>query len=244
VRLSTSSETCDARNHLVHLPAASGTSLSLMDTDGVLRFGHNWVEPGYRISFGTFSGTVTDDGTNLTGTSPGFVNEAAQDFRLGAASACRDAGAPLDSSVLPDHALLWEYVAHQGAAPRPEDAILDIGAYEFCAAALPSPVTGLTFDADRLTLRWSAGSGALAHDVLRGWLDVLRATSGSFLAAADACVGDDVAGTSLADPFVPAPGEGVFWLVRGVGCGAVGGTWGDGGTGQVAPRDPGGAGCP
>ena len=39
VRLSTSSETCDARNNLVYLPAASGTSLSLMDTDGVLRFG-------------------------------------------------------------------------------------------------------------------------------------------------------------------------------------------------------------
>jgi hypothetical protein len=208
-----------------------------MDTDGVLRFSHNWVETGYRVSFGTFTGTVTDDGTSVTGASPGFANEPAQDLHLAAGSACRDAGAPLDPAVLPTHALAEEYGVHQSATVRPEDGTLDIGAYEFCSGGLPGAVSGLRFDADRQTLRWTAAANAQSYDVLRGSLDVLHTSSGDFDAAADACAADDVAGTSLADIAVPSPGTASFWLVRGVGCGGLPGTWDDGSVRQVNSRD-------
>ncbi|HEX5042263.1 MAG TPA: right-handed parallel beta-helix repeat-containing protein [Candidatus Polarisedimenticolaceae bacterium] len=237
VRLSTSAETCDARDNIVYLPVAGGTSLSLMDTDGVLHLSHNWLKPGYRVSFGTFTGTVADDGTSVTGTNPGFVNEAAQDFHLAAGSACRDAGAPLDPAVLPAHALAEEYVVHQSATVRPEDGALDIGAHEFCNAAAPGAVAGLRFDADRQTLRWTDTTGAQSYDVLRGSLETLRESEGDFDAASDACPADDLAGTALADPTVPSLGTGVFWLVRGVGCGGLAGTWDDGGLRQSGPRN-------
>ncbi len=242
VRLSTNAETCDARNNVVYLPAAVGTSLSLMDTDGVLRFSHNWVEPGYRVSFGTFTGTVTDDGTSVTGTNPGFVNEPAQDVHLTAGSACRDAGAPLDPAVLPTQAVVEEYVVHQSATVRPQDGVLDLGAYEYCSAGAPGAVSGLRFDADRQTLRWTAAAGAQAYDVLRGSLDVLRGSGGDFDAASDACSADDLAVTAFADAVVPAPGNGTFWLVRGVGCGGLAGAWDDGSPRQVGSRDAGA--CP
>jgi len=241
VRLSTNGETCDARDNIVYLPAAAGTSLSLMDTDGVLRFGHNWMEPGYRVSFGTFTGTVTDDGTSILGTNPGFVDEAAQDFRLAAGSACRDSGTALDPAVLPEHALLDEYVVHQSGTARPQDGALDAGAHEYCGGSLPGNVSGLRFDADRQTLRWTAAAGALTYDVLRGSLNVLRASSGDFDAASDACPADDLSGTSIADATQPGPGAGagVFWLVRGIGCGGMVGAWDDGSARQAGTRDPG-----
>jgi len=239
VRLSTNSETCDARDNIVSLPAAAGTSLSLMDTDGVLRFSHNWMEPGYRVSFGTFSGTVSDDGSSVTGTNPGFVDEAAQDFHLAAGSTCRDAGTPLDPAVLPEHTLMEEYLVHQSATARPDDGALDLGAYEFCSASAPGTVSGLSFDADRQTLRWNAASHAQTYDVLRGSLNVLRESSGDFDAASDACPGDDLAGTSLTDATAPTQGTATFWLVRGVGCGGLWGAWDDGSLRQVSPRDAG-----
>ncbi len=94
----------------------------------------------------------------------------------------------------------------------------------------------LTGPPGSLLLRWQglgpASGPSTIHDVVAGSLADLRAT-GSFAGASCAAAG--VAGSSLADPAAdPAPGDGVFYLVRGRNtCGA--GTYGEPGA-LAAPR--------
>src|SRR6185503_282780 len=104
--LSSPAEHADARDNIVYLQAAAGGMLSLMDTDGTLDWSHNWVEPGWAVSFGTFQGSVADDGTSIQGAAPGFAGEASEDFHLAAGSPCVNAGAPLPAAVLPANDLL------------------------------------------------------------------------------------------------------------------------------------------
>ncbi len=130
MRLSSNDESCDARDNIVWLQDAAGSTLSLLDVDGVLTWSHNWIEPGYVDSFGNFRGTLIDDGTSILGSDPGFRDAAAEDFHLAASSACRDAGIPPHPSLLPAHDLLLEYTKHQAGEGRPNDGLYDIGAYE------------------------------------------------------------------------------------------------------------------
>ena len=58
------------------------------------------------------TGTIDDDGSGVTGASPGFVNETAQDYHLAQSSTCIDAGTALHPAVLPAHDLLFQYVVH------------------------------------------------------------------------------------------------------------------------------------
>lgn len=132
LRLSTNGESCDGRNNVLYV-SAGGTALALLDATGVLTLTHNWLKPGWKSSHGALQGTIHDDGTGVTGSAPGFADEAAQDYRLSSASAARDAGAALHPLVLPTHALTAEYVKHQASRPRAIDAALDIGAFEFAA---------------------------------------------------------------------------------------------------------------
>jgi PKD repeat protein len=67
----------------------------------------------------------------VTGAAPEFVNEAGQDYRLAAGSVCINAGGNVNPAVLPQHAASLEYVKHRATQPRPADAALDIGAFEF-----------------------------------------------------------------------------------------------------------------
>ncbi len=129
-RLSTNEERADARNNIFYVTAA-GSTLSLLDSTGVLDFSHNWLKPGWVNTFGTLSGTINNDGTSIGGASPGFINEAAQDYRLAANSTCVNAGTPLNASVLPAHNVVRHYVKHQSSEARPADGQLDIGTYEF-----------------------------------------------------------------------------------------------------------------
>ncbi len=129
-RLSTNDEHADARNNIFYA-TASGNTVALLDVYGVLDLSHNWIKPGWVKSFSKFRGTVNDDGTMVEGTSPGFVNEAGQDYHLAAGSAAIDAGTALNASVLPDNNVLEQYVRHLSSEPRPEDGTLDIGAFEF-----------------------------------------------------------------------------------------------------------------
>jgi hypothetical protein len=128
-RLSTSEERCDARNNIFYVTAA-GNTLSLLDTDGVLDLSHNWFKPGWVTSFGTFSGTVNNDGTSAQSSSPGFVNESLQNYYLGAGSVCINAGGALNPNVLPTNDAVRQYVKHQMSEPRANDGLRDIGAYE------------------------------------------------------------------------------------------------------------------
>lgn len=132
-RLSTNEERCEARNNIFYVTAA-GSELSLLDETGVLDLFYNWFKPGRVVSFGTFTGTVNDNNTSVTGTTPGFVNEAGQDYRLAAASACVNAGVALNAAVLPAHDVVRQYAKHQSSSARPNDGWFDIGAYELAGA--------------------------------------------------------------------------------------------------------------
>jgi hypothetical protein len=164
-RLSTNQETCDFRNNLIYVTAA-GNTVSLVDADGVLNMTHNWFKPGFVNTFGTLTGTVNNDGTSITGSSPGFVNEAGQDYNLAAASSCINAGTVLHSVVVAtSNEVVRQYVKHQASQARPINGLLDIGAYERGSAtptplvltttSLPSGTPGVTYST---TLAASGGT--------------------------------------------------------------------------------------
>ena len=104
----------------------------MLDSYGRLTLTQNWFKTGWTpFAVNRPKGTITNNGT-VTGASPGFVDEAGQDYSLTSTSALRDAGV----------------VAQPGRAARPrrgprvreapvERATrvivgpIDIGAFEF-----------------------------------------------------------------------------------------------------------------
>jgi hypothetical protein len=180
-RLSTNEEQCDFRNNIVYVTAA-GNTLSLLDETGQLYLSRNWFKPGRVNSFSTFTGLVSDDGSSVTGTAPGFVSEAAQDYTLASASTCINAGTVLHVNVFPENNLVSQYVKHQSGQARPVNSTLDIGAYEFGSGTPPPPTVpdlvlttaslangrvGTAYSATlsatggTVPYRWSLASGAL-----------------------------------------------------------------------------------
>ncbi len=137
LRLSTDDEHADVRNNVLYV-TASGSRLALLDSAGVLDLSHNWLKPGWVDSHGSLSGAIDDDGTQLEGDTPGFADEAAQEFSLLVDSDAVDAGAALHPDVLPDHEVLRQYVRHQASEARPADAAPDLGAFE-----VPEPAAAL-----------------------------------------------------------------------------------------------------
>ncbi|MEK6321795.1 MAG: Ig domain-containing protein [Acidobacteriota bacterium] len=129
LRLSTNQETCDFRNNIAYVTAA-GNTLSLLDDTGVLNMSHNWFKPGFVNSFSAMTGTVNNDGTSVLGSSPGFVDEFAQDYNLAAGSSCINAGTSSHPNTSPLNDVTRQYVKHQTGEDRSSDGALDIGAYE------------------------------------------------------------------------------------------------------------------
>ncbi len=72
------------------------------------------------------------------------------------------------------------------------------------------------------SLSWCAVPGALDYDVVLGDLDLLHAGGGNFSTATLACLGDAVAGLSVAHSIVPPSGTGVWFLVRANGIASAG----------------------
>jgi phage baseplate assembly protein gpV len=173
-RLSSNEEACDARNNIFYNTAA-GTSLAMIDDTGILSISHNWIKPGWRTSHGTPTGTVNNDGTSVQGSSPGFVSEAGQNFKLLSTSAAVNAGTSLHPDAVNLHSLFSQYVKHQLGEPRPANGILDIGAYEFSAVApvqivtqsLPNGFRGRSYNQ---ALQASGGSGNYVWSVSSGSL--------------------------------------------------------------------------
>lgn len=130
LRLSTDDEHCDARNNILYVITAGG-GLALLDADGVLDLRRNWIKPGWVNSFGSFSGVINDDGTSIETASPGFANEALQDYSLQATSACLHVATALHPDVLPDGMIARQYVKHQSSVVRTvAGAGSDLGAFE------------------------------------------------------------------------------------------------------------------
>jgi hypothetical protein len=89
---------------------------------------------------------------------------------------------------------------------------------------------------ERTALSWSALTGATGYDAVRGSLDSLRSSGGNFTTAVQACAANDAGSTSVASAETPAPGQGTFYLVRGVNCGGPG-SFDSGSAKQAGSRD-------
>jgi hypothetical protein len=127
--ISSNDERVDARNNIFYV-TASGSTLALLDGFGRLDLLRNWFKPGRATSFGTFLGVLNDDGTSLVGESPGFRDEANQDFHLTDAALVVNAGMPPPVQLLPQHDVVFEYVQHLGSRERSRDGVFDLGAFE------------------------------------------------------------------------------------------------------------------
>ncbi|MFZ5451957.1 MAG: right-handed parallel beta-helix repeat-containing protein [Thermodesulfobacteriota bacterium] len=129
LRLSTNDETCDCRNNIVWT-TATGDHLAMLNAAGVLHLKNNWLKSGWVASHSGLTGTIIDDGGNLRGDSPGFVDAPQQDFHLRRQSPGINAGAGLPAAADPVNR---QYVKHRRSRVRPADGRLDLGAFEFTA---------------------------------------------------------------------------------------------------------------
>lgn len=176
MRLSTNDENADARNN-IFFNTAAGTSLAMLAEAGTLTLANNWAKTGWRNSHegSSFSGSVTGGATMVSGSSPGFVDASLQNFRLAEGSAAVNAGTGLHSAVTPANELFRQYVLHQLSEARPSSGVLDIGAFEFAAAAPLQMLTADLPDAARIhpyyqTLAAAGGSGSFTWSISSGTL--------------------------------------------------------------------------
>jgi hypothetical protein len=98
------------------------------------------------------------------------------------------------------------------------------------------PVPGLRLDS-AIALAWDALGGATGYDVVRGDLELLRASMGNYAAAGISCVENNGQDLQSWDSVVPPPGEGVFLLVRGTTSSCGFGTYDASGPAQQGGRD-------
>ena len=104
--------------------------------------------------------------------------------------------------------------------------------------ATPGAVSGLSFDADRVTLRWNEEPAADRYDVVKGTWDRSGSSGGDFSASVSACGADDLTSASLTDAALPADGGGIFYIARAQAA-CRNGTYDSGAVSQVRGRDAG-----
>ena len=130
VRLSTQDETMHAFNNVIYT-TNSGTSMAMLNNSGTLNIHHNWIKENWVNSHsGSASGTVNNQGNNLSGTDPLFTDLGNQDFSLLDTSPLIDEGSAIPAIHLPNHDLLYEYVMHTSSIAKQVVDSLDIGAFE------------------------------------------------------------------------------------------------------------------
>jgi hypothetical protein len=97
-------------------------------------------------------------------------------------------------------------------------------------------------------LAWTAVAGATGYDVVKGSLASLQSSGGNFTTSATACLGNDLPGTTVTDTEMPAPGGGLWHLIRAVNACGGSGTYDEGSPSQIGSRDAeiqaSGAACP
>ncbi|HEX5101576.1 MAG TPA: right-handed parallel beta-helix repeat-containing protein [Polyangiaceae bacterium] len=126
-RLSSEEESVDARNNIFSV-TADGNAAAISAGMGAIVLADNWLPSGWVDSHDDLTGSIDDQG-NVTGTTPGFTDGAAQDFTLAAGSACVGAAGPLASGAS-GYPVDSEYVKHQQGKTRSDDGDLDVGAFE------------------------------------------------------------------------------------------------------------------
>lgn len=158
MRLSTDDETADVRDNLL-LVTAEGSRLALLDETGTLLLDHDWLKPGWVDSHSGVPADVVDAGGNVESDDPGFVDFAAQDYRLVPGADAADAGTALHPEALPDHAVVRQYAKHQATVARVDAGAPDLGAF----AVVPEPAAGAAGLAAVLSLGRVARRGAHAR---------------------------------------------------------------------------------
>lgn len=133
LRMSTNDESADVRNNILYV-TASGSKLAMLNAAGALTLRNNWTKTGWQASHSGLTGSIDDNGSGITGTTPGFAGEAAQDYALTSGSQARDAGTVLHSGAAA-HPVTRHYERHQSSTARPDDGDPDLGAFEFCPDA-------------------------------------------------------------------------------------------------------------
>jgi hypothetical protein len=128
LQISSNDEDVECFNNLF-FDEEGGNQFFMMGDYGNVNFYNNWLQTGWQQVNGTLQGTINVH-DNLEGTDPDFVDFSSQDFHINTTSACQNSASDLPSSLLPDHDLIFQYVKHQGSENRPNDADLDIGAFE------------------------------------------------------------------------------------------------------------------
>ncbi len=176
MRLSTNDEQADSRNN-IFFNTSAGTNMAMLAEAGTLSLANNWAKTGWRNSHegGGFAGSVTGGSTMVTGTAPGFVDAANQDFKLAQGSAAVNAGTSLHADVLQGHGLFRQYLRHQSSEIRPSDGTYDLGAFErsvtapmqIVTASLPDPVRVRPYSQ---SLHASGGSGSYTWSIVAGSL--------------------------------------------------------------------------
>jgi hypothetical protein len=149
-RISSNDESADIRNNIFYV-TAGGSNLRLLADDAgnaaQVNYRNNWFNTGWVVSLGAH--TATNGGGNITGSGPGFQNEADQNYLLTPSSIARNAGTLLHSAILSNilglnHSVLSQYLKHTGAQLRPIVGTIDIGAFEqgtgTAAPAAPSNI--------------------------------------------------------------------------------------------------------
>ena len=138
------------RNNIVYTnPDASGGWYTSNGFDDEYAVGSNNV--WYGISAGL---PVWDDSVSSIKTDPLFMDAANYDFRLKSTSPCKDHGADTSAIVLTD----------KNGIPRPQNSIVDIGAYEYSVASsdvnAPAAITNLSAvtgdNEGQVKLSWTA----------------------------------------------------------------------------------------
>jgi hypothetical protein len=123
----------------------------------------------------------------------------------------------------------WAFVSWSdgGAAEHtvnaPPSATTYTATYQCTAGCAFAPLlTAGRVSTSTARLQWGSLACASAYDVVRGSLATLRSSVGDFTSATQACVANDLAGTTADDP-TPTAAGGTWYLVRGRGCpGGVG----------------------
>jgi hypothetical protein len=141
----------DIRNNIFYWNPAvmdSGAEKGLLRYFGTANVdGTNWISSGWQNGRTGFVGTVNVNGTLLTGTAPGFADEAGRDFSLTAGSPALDQSTALPVSLLP---LVNMYKPDaDGVARALVGSAMDLGAFEGNGAGAghvvdPSPTTDTT----------------------------------------------------------------------------------------------------
>ena len=119
-RFSSDAERAELRNNIFHTAAPKG-KIAVVENTGRVDMTRNWFTAGWEHAADPRSTPrFNGDALVLAGGDPGFVNLAAQDFRLADDSPCRGTGTAAEIDR--------QYLKHQGAVPRTDEG-RDLGAY-------------------------------------------------------------------------------------------------------------------